>query len=62
MVVHGAMDNVEYSTKLVTFSVPISTEMAPTFKLVAMIVSPLGHLVADSVTIPVRCINRYKVC
>jgi hypothetical protein len=35
--------------------------MAPTFKLVAMIVSPVGELVADSVTIPVQSFNRYKV-
>uniref|UniRef100_A0A0P5Q059 Macroglobulin complement-related protein n=1 Tax=Daphnia magna TaxID=35525 RepID=A0A0P5Q059_9CRUS len=60
LLVHGATENLEHSTKLLTFSVPVSTDMAPTFKLVAMIVSPLGDLVADSVTIPVRCINRYK--
>lgn len=35
--------------------------MAPTFKLVASVVSPLGELVADSVTIPVASINRYKM-
>ena len=59
--VHGATESHSHNTKLVTFSVPVSTEMAPTFKLVAMIVSPLGDLVADSVTIPVHSINRYKV-
>lgn len=35
--------------------------MAPTFKLVASVVSPLGELIADSVTIPVASINRYKM-
>lgn len=61
LVVHGATETHPHGTKLVTFSVPVSTEMAPTFKLVAMVVNPIGDLVADSVTIPVQCINRYKV-
>jgi hypothetical protein len=59
--IHGATETHPHPTKLVTFSVPVSSEMAPTFKLVAMIVSPVGELVADSVTIPVQSFNRYKV-
>lgn len=59
--VQGATESRPHATNLVTFSVPVSTEMAPTFKLVAMIISPLGDLMADSVTIPVQSINRYKV-
>ena len=61
LVIHGATETHPHPTKLVTFSVPVSSEMAPTFKLVAMIVSPVGELVADSVTIPVQSFNRYKV-
>ena len=62
LVIHGVTESHPHPTKLLTFSVPISTEMAPTFKLVAMIVNPLGELVADSVTVPVKCFHRYKVC
>ncbi len=36
-------------------------DMAPTFKLLVTIVNPMGELVADSVTVPVRSINRYQV-
>lgn len=61
LVIHGATVANPHATRLVTFAVPISTEMAPTFKLVASLVSPLGELVADSVTIPVASINRYKM-
>ena len=61
LVIHGATETHPHPTKLVTFSVPVSSEMAPTFKLVAMVVSPVGELVADSVTIPVKSFNRYNV-
>lgn len=61
LVIHGATDTQIHPTKSLTFSVPVSSEMAPTFKLVAMIVNPIGELVADSVTIPVKSFNRYKV-
>ncbi|XP_046648840.1 CD109 antigen-like [Daphnia pulicaria] len=61
LMIHGATETHPHPTKLVTFSVPVSSEMAPTFKLVAMIVSPVGELVADSVTIPVQSFNRYKM-
>lgn len=61
MVIHGDQQNSDYSIKSTTFAVPVATEMAPTFKLVVMVINPLNELVADSVTIPVRSINRYKV-
>jgi hypothetical protein len=61
LVIHGSTETHPHPTKLVTFSVPVSSEMAPTFKLVAMVVSPVGELVADSVTIPVKSFNRYNV-
>lgn len=35
--------------------------MAPTFKLVATIISPHGQLITDCVTIAVNSLNRYKV-
>ena len=35
--------------------------MAPTLKLVASILSPAGELIADSVTVPVVGLNRYKM-
>nr|CAH0103527.1 unnamed protein product [Daphnia galeata] len=57
LVIHGSTETHPHPTKLVTFSIPVSSEMAPTFKLVAMVVSPVGELVADSVTIPVQSFN-----
>ena len=61
MVIHGDQQNSDHSIKSTTFAVPVATEMAPTFKLVIMVINPLNELVADSVTVPVRSINRYKV-
>uniref|UniRef100_A0A0P4XT60 Macroglobulin complement-related protein n=1 Tax=Daphnia magna TaxID=35525 RepID=A0A0P4XT60_9CRUS len=61
LVVYGATGSHPHPTKLLTFSVPVSSEMAPTFKLVAMVVSPAGELLADSVTIPVHSFNRFTV-
>jgi CD109 antigen len=61
LVIHGATETHPHPAKLVTFSVPVSSEMAPTFRLVAMVVNPVGELMADSVTIPVQSFNRYKV-
>uniref|UniRef100_A0A0P5S381 Macroglobulin complement-related protein n=1 Tax=Daphnia magna TaxID=35525 RepID=A0A0P5S381_9CRUS len=61
LVVYGATESHPHPTKLLTFSVPVSSEMAPTFKLVAMVVSPAGELLADSVTIPVHSFNRFTV-
>nr|CAH0098524.1 unnamed protein product [Daphnia galeata] len=60
LVIHGATETHPHPTKLVTFSVPVSSEMAPTFKLVAMVVSPIGELVADSVTISCEIIPRRR--
>lgn len=61
VVVQGVQRVHHHPTKSLTFSVPVSTEMAPTFKLVAMVLCPSGELIADSVTVPVQSINRYKV-
>lgn len=61
MVLHNFRGVVGHLSKLVTFSVTVSAEMTPTFTLVAMVVSPSGHLVSDSITIPVVSINRYQM-
>lgn len=61
LVVYGTTESTDHPTKSVTFSVSVSTEMAPSFKVVAMVTSPTGELVADSVTIPVQSVNRYKM-
>ncbi len=61
LVVPGATEKHQHPTKLVTFFVHLSSEMAPTFKLLAMVVIPVGELMSDSVTIPVKSFNRYKV-
>ena len=61
LLVHGEQQTRPHDVRLVTFSVPVSTEMAPTFKLVASILSPAGELIADSVTVPVVGLNRYKI-
>lgn len=61
LIIYGATEVQPHPRKSLTFSVPVSGEMAPTFKLVAMIVNPVGELVTDSVTIPVQSFNRYKV-
>ena len=59
--VHSSQEMLTHATKMTTFAVPISNEMVPTFKVVAMLTNPLGDLIADSVTIPVQSLNRYKV-
>ena len=61
LVIHGEqlMTN-QQATRLLTFAVPVAVEMAPSFKLVATILSPNGQLVADSITVPVNSFNRYK--
>ena len=61
MVIHGSQNNLLHAKKSFTFSVPVATDMAPSFKLVVMVISPLSELIADSVTIPVQTMNRYKV-
>lgn len=61
MVLHNFKGVLDHLSKLVTFSVTVSAEMTPTFTLVAMVASPSGHLISDSITIPVLSINRYKV-
>ena len=44
VVIHEATEAHPHPTKFQgTFSVPVSSEMAPTFKLVAMVVSPVGE-------------------
>ncbi len=50
-----------HASRSTTFAVTVSDEMVPTFKVVAMVVTPTGDLIADSVTIPVLSLNRYKV-
>ena len=60
-IIHGSQQDHGHPTKSLTFSVPVSMDMAPTFKLLVTIVNPMGELVADSVTVPVRSINRYQV-
>ena len=61
VVIHGAQRNLLHATKSFTFSLPVATDMAPTFKLIVMVINPINELVADSVTIPVKSMNRYKV-
>lgn len=61
VVVYNAQEVCTKYSKMVTFTVPISVDMIPSFKVVVSIVSPTGDLIADSVTIPVESINRYKV-
>ena len=61
LLVHGEQQTRPHDVRQATFSVPVSTEMAPTFKLVATILSPQGELIGDSVTVPVHSFNRYKM-
>ncbi|XP_059351436.1 CD109 antigen-like [Daphnia carinata] len=61
LVIYGGTESHPHPTKLLTFSIPVSCDMAPTFKLIAMVVTPTGELLADSITIPVESFNRYKV-
>jgi len=61
MVLHNFKGVVGHLSKLITFAVTVSAEMTPTFTLVAMVTSPNGHLISDSITIPVLSINRYQV-
>lgn len=61
LVIYGGTESHPHPTKLLTFSIPVSGEMAPSFKLIVMVVTPTGELLADSITIPVQSFNRYKV-
>ena len=44
-----------------TTSVPVSAQMAPSFRLVVYHVTDAGELVTDSVQVPVEGINRGRV-
>jgi len=44
-----------------TFSVPISSEMAPGFRVLVYLSTPGGEIVSDSVFTPVDHINRHKI-
>ena len=63
LVIHGDRVPVEDSSgpTVTTTSVPVSAEMAPSFRLVVYHVTEAGELVTDSVQVPVEGINRGRV-
>lgn len=46
---------------LKTISVPVSTEMAPSFTILVYFMTQEHEIIADSVTVPVDSISRHKV-
>ena len=63
LVIHGDRVPVKDAggSTVTTTSVPVSAEMAPSFRLVVYHVTDAGELVTDSVQVPVEGINRGRV-
>ena len=60
-IVYSTHHTLVHASRATNFAVTISNEMVPTFKLVVMVTSPFGDVIADSVTVPVQSVNRFKV-
>ncbi|CAG0913503.1 unnamed protein product [Notodromas monacha] len=60
-VVHSAFMDVPSGSNVHTFSVAVSSEMTPSFRLVAFMLDRNGILHADSVTMPVDSIQLHSI-
>ncbi len=60
-IIQSALVDVPMGSNVHTFSVAVSSEMTPSFRLVVFHVDSAGMLLADAMTIPVNSIQLHKI-
>ncbi|KAL7646788.1 UNVERIFIED_CONTAM: hypothetical protein RMT77_002043 [Armadillidium vulgare] len=63
MILYAARENIDSSSQasVKTISIPVSSEMAPSFTIVVYYMTQENEIISDSLTVPVDSISRHKV-
>ncbi|KAB7502079.1 Antigen [Armadillidium nasatum] len=63
MILYASRENIDSSSQasVKTISIPVSSEMAPSFTIVVYYMTQENEIISDSLTVPVDSISRHKV-